>query len=360
MIISRTPFRISFFGGGTDYEDWYQENGGAVLVTTIDKYCYISCRWLPPFFEHKTRIAWSQIELVKSHEEIKHPAVRAVLKHLNIVDGVEIHHDGDLPARTGLGSSSTFTVGLLHSLHGLKSTMRTKRQLATEAIEIERRVLKESGGVQDQVAASFGGFNRIVFSNEQDFAMHPVIMDRERLTRFQSHLMLYFTGFARSSSEIAREQAKNMTHNKRQLARMCEMVDDALSILTGRGDLIEFGKLLAESWKLKRGLAKRISNERVDRMYEAALEAGAIGGKLLGAGGGGFVLLFARPEEQPKIRERLRDFLLVPFRFESHGSQIIFYDVDSKRPPAKIGEDQTKAEEEAKAKELSWTYPGST
>lgn len=326
MIICRTPFRISFFGGGTDYPGWYLENGGAVLATTIDKYCYISCRYLPPFFDHKTRVAWSKTEHVKSHDEIDHPAVRATLKFLGIEDGLEIHHDGDLPARTGLGSSSSFTVGLLHALHALKRRMPTKRQLALEAIEIERNLLKEDGGVQDQVVTAFGGLNRVSFSGQSDFCVDPIILERNRLSEFQSHLMLYFTGLARSSSEIAREQTENLAQNKKGLSRIFEMVTESVSILKGRLDLKEFGKLLDESWRIKRNLSHKVSSSKVDQVYEAACEAGALGGKLLGAGGGGFMLLFAAPEAQPRIRERLEGLLSVPFQFENHGTQIIFYE----------------------------------
>lgn len=326
MIISRTPFRISFFGGGTDYPRWFRENGGSVLVTTIDKYCYLTCRILPPFFNHKTRIAYSYVELVQSHDEIKHPAVRAALKHLQINEGLEIHHDGDLPARTGLGSSSAFTVGLLHALHGLRRTMPSKRELAAEAIYIERELLKETGGFQDQVATAFGGFNRIDFSSESDFSVSPVILDRERLLHLQDHLMLYFTGFSRNSYEVAQEQFENIPRKKSELGRMGGMVEEAIRLLSGDCDLTEFGNLLNESWKIKRTLSSQITNSEVEQIYEAALEAGAQGGKLLGAGGGGFLLLFARPEDQPRIRERLRKLLWVPFRFENNGSQIIFYE----------------------------------
>ena len=329
MIISRTPFRISFFGGGTDYPRWFRENGGSVLVTTIDKYCYLTCRILPPFFAHKTRIAYSHVELVQSHDEIKHPAVWAVLKHLQVQEGLEIHHDGDLPARTGLGSSSAFTVGLLHALRGLRRTMPSKRELAAEAIYIERDLLKETGGLQDQVATAFGGFNRIDFFSENDFSVRPVILDRERLLHLQDHLMLYFTGFSRNSYEVAQEQFENIPRKKIELVRMGEMVDEAITLLSGEGDLVEFGTLLHESWKIKRSLSSQISTSEVEEIYEAAREAGAEGGKLLGAGGGGFLLLFARPEDQPRIRERLRKLLWVPFRFENNGSQIIFYEANT-------------------------------
>ncbi len=326
MIISRTPFRVSFFGGGTDYPVWYEENGGAVLATSIDKYCYISCRYLPPFFEHKTRLVYSKIETVKGHEGIQHPAVRAILSDMEISDGLEIHHDGDLPARTGIGSSSSFTVGLLHCLFALKRTMPSKMQLAEEAIRVERELLRESVGSQDQASAAFGGFNRISFSRDGKINLQPVILSREKLEFFHGHLMLYFTGFSRFASEIADEQIRNTRNKKAELAEMAGMVDRALEILGGSEDLSAFGALLGESWMLKRSLSERIASPQIDNIYDTALKAGALGGKLLGAGGGGFMLLFAPPESQPKIREKLKDLLLVPFRLEAGGSQIIFYD----------------------------------
>lgn len=326
MIISRTPFRVSFFGGGTDYPEWYRENGGAVLASTIDKYCYISCRFLPPFFEHKTRLAYSHIECVRTNDEIKHPSVRATLKYLGMEDGVEIHHDGDLPARTGLGSSSAFTVGLLQGLYALQKKMPSKRQLALEAIHIEREALREKGGVQDQFVIAMGGLNKITFSSYDEPAIQPMIMGRERLVEFHSHLMLFYTGLARFSSEIAAEQIGNISHRKNALIRMTEMVDQAVSILSGEEDISEFGQLLHESWQLKKGFSNKVSPPFCDEIYQAARETGALGGKLLGAGGGGFMLVFARPEDQPKIRERLKSLLLVPFHFETQGAQIIFYD----------------------------------
>ncbi len=326
MIISRTPFRVSFFGGGTDYPAHFVDHGGAVLATTIDKHCYITCRYLPPFFRHKSRIAYSKIELVGDLEQIEHPAVREVLRFMRITEGVEIHHDADLPARTGLGSSSSFTVGLLHALYALRQSMPTKNQLAREAIRIERDVLKENVGSQDQASAAYGGFNKIVFNPDHTLTLAPVILPQERLSRFQDHLMLYFTGFSRTASEIAKEQVENTAAKKAELLRMRRMVDEAVDILSGSGDLGDFGRLLHESWTLKRGLSSRISTPLIDEIYETARSSGALGGKLLGAGGGGFVLLFARPEEQPAIKKRLSKLLLVPFRFESAGSHIIFYD----------------------------------
>ena len=325
MIISRTPFRISFFGGGTDYPVWFSENGGAVLAMTIDKYCYITCRYLPPFFEHQSRIVWSRIELVGDPQEIQHPAVREVLSFLRITDGVEIHHDGDLPARSGLGSSSAFTVGLLHALYGLKRVMPTKEQLARDAICIEQERLKENVGSQDQVIAAFGGLNRISFSGEDCFQVSPVILQSERLMALQDHLMLFFTGFTRNSSDIAGEQIKVARQKKRELKAMQQMVTEAVGILTGAGDFVEFGKLLHDGWLLKKSLTEKISLPFVDDIYAAARKAGAIGGKLIGAGGGGFLLLFAEPKAQARVRIALEGLLHVPFRFESHGSQIIFY-----------------------------------
>ncbi|MBI3854235.1 MAG: kinase [Planctomycetes bacterium] len=326
MIISRTPFRISFFGGGTDYPAWYREHGGAVLATSINKYCYISCRPLPPFFEYKSRILYSKIELVKSTAEIQHPAVRAALQFLKIEDGVEIHHDGDLPARTGLGSSSTFTVGLLHALYAFRGQMASKMQLARDAIHLEHDVLGETVGAQDQVITAHGGLNRIDFAPDDTFSVSPLILKKDRLVALQAHCMLVFTGFTRTASEIAAEQVRKTAERAAELGRMYQMVETATGILKGDGDLADFGRLLHENWLLKRKLSTRVSTPEIDSIYEAGRSAGAIGGKILGAGGGGFLLFFARPEDHPRIRAKLDKFLHVPFRFETLGSQIIHYD----------------------------------
>lgn len=328
MIISRTPFRISFFGGGTDYPVWYRENGGAVLGTTIDKYCYITCRCLPPFFEHRYRIAYSQTELVRDIAEIRHPAVRETLRFMGITDGMEIHHDGDLPARTGLGSSSSFTVGLLHALYRLKGIMPSKLQLAKEAIHIEQDLLKENVGCQDQAMAAFGGFNRISFSGECDLEIRPAILRPGRLEHLQEHLLLVFTGFSRTASDIAGEQIRQTPNRKKELTAMHQMVDEAINILGSDTDINEFGKLLHESWVLKRSLTDKISTSHTDFLYDTALEAGATGGKVIGAGGGGFMLFFVKPELQARVKEAMPDLLWVPFRFESSGSQIIFSEPD--------------------------------
>lgn len=329
MIISRTPFRISFFGGGTDYPVWYRENPGAVIATTINKYCYISVRPLPPFFEYRSRILYSKVEHVNEVSEIRHPAVRATLQHLDVREGIELHHDADLPARTGLGSSSTFTVGLLNALYGLKGKMITKMQLAQEAFHVEHRLLRESVGAQDQTLAAFGGFNRIDFAGECEIKVTPLTLPRERLEQLLAHCMLLFTGFTRTASEIAAQQVRTAPQKRKELGALYAMVGAAEEILRGGRDLAEFGRLLHESWVLKKGLSSKVSTPAIDGIYEEGRRAGAIGGKILGAGGGGFMLLFARPEDQPRIREKLSAYLHVPFRFETGGSQIIFYDSDS-------------------------------
>ncbi|MCR4338815.1 MAG: hypothetical protein NUW01_02895 [Gemmatimonadaceae bacterium] len=329
MIITRTPFRISFFGGGTDYPAWYEEHGGAVLATTIDKYCHISCRHLPPFFEHKHRIVYSRIENVSELSEIEHPAVRAVLGWAGCERGLEIHHNGDLPARSGLGSSSSFTVGLIHVLAALEGRYVTKDELAKSAIHIEQRVIQENVGSQDQISAAFGGFNRIEFNRNGTFHVSPIILSRERSRELQSHLMLVFTGFSRIASEIAKSQIQNFKSRETELMRMREMVDAAIAILQDTGCPIgEFGSLLHQGWRHKRTLSASVSTPEIDSIYDEALRAGATGGKLLGAGGGGFLLLFVRPELQAGVRERLKHLVQVPFEFEDGGSRVVLYQPD--------------------------------
>lgn len=326
MIITRTPFRISFFGGGTDYPAWYKENGGAVLSTTINKYCYISCRYLPPFFDYKYRIRYSMREETQSISEIKHPSVRECLKFLNIDKGIEMVHTSDIPARSGVGSSSAFTVGFLHSLHALKGKIVTKRQLAREAIDIEQNIIKENVGSQDQVATAFGGLNKIEFGGEQEFYVYPITVSNGKLALLQDHLMLFFTGFSRYASDVAGEQIKKISEKKKELQLMKEMVDEAINILNGgTDDITDFGNLLHESWKIKKGLTKLITTSEIDNIYERVINAGAMGGKLVGAGGGGFILLFAKPELQPRIKEELQNLVYVPFRFDSLGTQVIMY-----------------------------------
>jgi D-glycero-alpha-D-manno-heptose-7-phosphate kinase len=326
MIITRTPFRVSFFGGGTDYPTWYAQHGGAVLATTIDKYCYITCRLLPPFFEHKHRIVYSRIENVQSHTEIEHPSVRAVLGWAKIEGGLEIHHDGDLPARSGLGSSSAFTVGLLHALQALDGKMVSKDRLARDAIHVEQNIICENVGSQDQVSAAYGGFNRIEFQRDGAINVSPVILRSERQHELQSHLLLCFTGLSRIASEVAKSKIENLDKRKDELNRLRQMVDEATAILQNSNrPIAEFGKLLRESWEYKRRLSDRVSTPEIDQIYQAAMDAGAIGGKILGAGGGGFLLLFAPPERHSKIRERLKNLVHVPFAFENSGSRVVLY-----------------------------------
>lgn len=326
MIITRTPFRISFFGGGTDYPTWYRQNGGAVLATTIDKYCYVSCRYLPPFFEHRHRIVYSKIENVQTVDEIVHPAVRAILADMGPDRGLEIHHDGDLPARSGLGSSSSFTVGLVHTLMALEGKYASKDFLAAQAIRLEQDVMKEHVGSQDQVSAAYGGFNIIEFTRDDHFIVSPMILAKARTEELQSHLMLFFTGLSRFASEVAKSKIDNFAKKERELRRMGEMVTEAIMILQSGGtSVLEFGRLLAEAWEYKRSLSDKVTTPEIDDIYDAGRRAGAIGGKLLGAGGGGFLLLFAPPEAQPAVRAALKHLVHVPFRFENDGSRVVLY-----------------------------------
>ena len=329
MIISRTPFRVSFFGGGTDYPDWFHEHGGAVLATTIDKYCYISVRELPPFFDHRFRVVYSIVENVKEIGEIAHPAVRAVLERLAVDKGLEIHHDGDLPARAGLGSSSAFTVGLLHAVHALRGRHTSKEALASEAIHVEQCMLREPVGLQDQISAAFGGFNHIIFHHDGTYEVEPVIMPRERLATLQEHLMLVFTGLSRLAPAIAQTVIDNLKQRTSELKAMQEMVPRAIELLASPAeDIVDFGRLLHESWMLKRRLSDRVSNADIDALYDAATRAGAVGGKLLGAGGGGFVLLFVRPEDRDRVRDAVSNLITVPFKFDTSGCRIALYQPD--------------------------------
>jgi D-glycero-alpha-D-manno-heptose-7-phosphate kinase len=329
MIISRTPFRVSFFGGGTDYPAWYRAHGGEVLATTIDKFCYISVRKLPPFFDHRFRVVYSVVENVKEPAEIRHPAVRGVLDWMQITTGLEIHHDGDLPARAGLGSSSAFTVGLLNALHALAGRRTSGDRLASEAIHVEQQVIGEAVGSQDQISSAVGGFNHITFRTDGTYHVAPMIMPRERLAALQDHLMLVFTGISRTAAELAAAVIDRLPDRTRELKAMQALVGPAMEILSSpQADLLEFGRLLDESWQIKKRLADRVTNGTVDDVYRAAREAGAIGGKLLGAGGGGFLLLFVRPEDRAPVRERLGALIEVPFRFEPSGSRIVLYQPD--------------------------------
>jgi D-glycero-alpha-D-manno-heptose-7-phosphate kinase len=325
MIISRTPYRVSFFGGGSDYPTWFEKNGGAVLAASIDKYCYLTCRYLPPFFEHRIRVLYSKVETCQEAAEIQHPAVRGALQFLGIQDGVEIHHDGDLPARSGMGSSSAFAVGILHALNALLGRIATKEQLARDAIHLEQDILAEHVGCQDQVSAAFGGLNVVRFQYGREFSVRPVGLPESGLRALQQHLMLFFTGVSRTASDIAATFVASIEDHSAILRRFVAMVDDGVSLLE-RGALADFGRLMDEAWMAKRRFSSAVSSARVDEIYARARAAGALGGKLLGAGGGGFMLLFVPPQHRTAVQASLADLLHVPFRFESRGSQIIFRD----------------------------------
>jgi D-glycero-alpha-D-manno-heptose-7-phosphate kinase len=327
MIISRTPFRVSLFGGGTDYPTWFNQHGGAVLGMAINKYCYISVRYLPPFFEHKHRIVYSKVENVRSLDEIEHPAVRAVLKDINVDRGLEIHHDGDLPARSGLGSSSSFVVGLLHSLRALDNKMSSQAELAKKATYIEQEALKESVGNQDQIWAAFGGFKRIDFLPDGSYRQYPMMLSRKREQELNRSLMLFFTGITRFATDIAAKKIANLHERSGHLIRMTEMVDEAQEIINNPGRAMrEIGELLHESWLLKRDITDGISTDKINEIYDAGCEAGAVGGKLLGAGGGGFMLFYVEPENQAKVRSRLSDLIEVSFNMDKEGSKIVIYE----------------------------------
>ena len=326
MIITKTPYRISFFGGGTDHPLWFKEHGGKVLATTFDKYCYISLRNLPPFFDHKYRIVYSQIEDINSINEIKHPAVKEVLKYFHSNEGVEIHHDGDLPARSGLGSSSSFTVGLINAMNALKGKSCSPYELASTAIHIEQDLIKECVGSQDQISAAYGGFNEIEFFKDGTFSVEPKLINQERKKDLNDHLMLFFTGVSRLSSEVAESLISNIENRSSQMHELHDMVDEGSKILSNANiPLEEFGKLLDRTWRNKRSLSNMITNTKIDDLYNAAIKAGALGGKILGAGGGGFVLFFVKPEHQEKVKTALSNFTYVPFKFENTGSKIVVY-----------------------------------
>ncbi|MGA2569833.1 MAG: galactokinase [Terracidiphilus sp.] len=327
MIITSTPLRISFFGGGTDYPVWYREHGGSVLATTIDKCCYITCRRLPPFFDYHSRVSYSRVENVADNSAIEHPSVRGCLQFLNIQEGVEIHHIADLPARTGLGTSSAFTVGLLLGLYALQEQIRDKHTLAEEAIYVEQELLHETVGAQDQVSAAYGGFNRINFHTDGSIEVNKLVVESERLAELNRHLALYFTGFARTASEVAQEQVSVTPQRTAELKQMHALVDEGEAILRNpRCDLDDFGRLLHENWKIKRSLTQKITNASIDEIYEAGLGAGAIGGKLLGAGAGGFMLFYVSPERREELRSRLKKLLCVPFSFSARGSHVAVYE----------------------------------
>lgn len=323
MIITRTPFRMSFFGGGTDIASFYEEHGGAVLSTTFDKYCYVNVRHLPRFFDYRTHLTYSRTEYVNGVDEIQHPLIREAMRLLDIRE-IRLMYDADLPARTGLGTSSSFAVGLLNAFYALKGKRVDSKRLADEAIYLERVRCQEAGGIQDQIAAAYGGMNRIDM-DRNGYRVRPMVLSNQRKDELNDSLMLFFTGFTRFSSEIQQKTEASLEEKTAQLLEMKGLVDDAESILISKAELGEFGRLMDYSWKLKRGLSSGISTSAIDEVYETAMKAGARGGKLLGAGGGGFLLFFVEPERQPAVREALRELLYVPFRFETGGPQVVHY-----------------------------------
>lgn len=324
MIITKTPFRMSFFGGGTDIPEFFRENGGAVLSTTFDKYCYVNVRHLPRFFDYSTELSYSKTERVTNLEDIQHPAIRNAMKYLDMHE-IRLTYEADLPARSGLGTSSSFAVGMLNAFYALKGKYADKRRLANDAIYLERELCREAGGWQDQIAASFGGFNRINF-NADGYDVLPVIISPERKKQLNNNLMMYFTGFTRFSSEI--QKINNITSAEKisRLKEMASLVDEAEKVLTDESaSLDDFGKLLDYTWQLKRETGSKISTDSIDFLYQKAISAGALGGKLLGAGGGGFFVFYVRPEDQKKVRQAMSDLMYVPFSFETGGTRIIHY-----------------------------------
>lgn len=322
MIITKTPFRMSFFGGGTDMPAFFKKYGGAVISTTFDKYCYVTVRHLPPFFKYTTELSYAKIERVKNIDKIKHPAVRNAMKMLDMHE-LRITYEADLPARTGLGTSSSFSVGLLHAFYALKGKHPDKKQLSDDAIRLERELCNEAGGWQDQIAAAYGGLNRISF-HADGYTVTPVAITPARKEELNANLMLFFTGFTRLSSEIQEANAKRRNRTK-EFKTMLELVDRAQNILEDDSvDLDEFGYLLGETWKLKKKTGDKVSTDAIDGFYDRGIKAGALGGKLLGAGGGGFLLFYVRPENQPAVMEAMKKMMYVPFRFENEGTQIIY------------------------------------
>jgi D-glycero-alpha-D-manno-heptose-7-phosphate kinase len=329
MVITRTPYRVSFFGGGTDYPAWYREHGGQVLSTTIDKFIYVSCRYLPPFHEHRYRVVYSSMESCFNVSEIKHPTVREVLNQFQINHGLELHYDGDLPARSGMGSSSAFCVGLIKTLSTYLGLSLSKSALARQAIEIEQVTLGENVGSQDQTSAAYGGFNHITFGTDDDIEITSV-GKKQQLATLNNHLMMFYTGIARTADQVAASYSQAPSRNYDRLQTMSNFVPRAVELVEGRGPIQEFGELLHESWKLKRGLSDVVSNSQIDEWYSTAREAGAVGGKLVGAGAGGMLVFFVSPDRQRDVREALEGLVHVPFEFSKSGAEIIFQDTQKR------------------------------
>lgn len=324
MIITKTPFRISFFGGGTDVPEFFNEHGGAVISTTIDKYCYVNVRHLPPFMPYFSELVYSRFERVNDIEDIEHPLIRECMR-LHDIHEIRLTYEGDLPARTGLGTSSTFAVGMLNAFCALKGKMMTKRQLAEEAILVEREILKELGGWQDQIAASYGGLNRIDFKDNQ-FKVTPIVIHPDRKKLLNDSLLIFFTGVSRYSSDIQKDTMKNQQSKVTHLQEMLSHVENAHNILVdNHSDLNDFGRLLDHTWKLKREIGSKISNDSIDDLYERGIKAGALGGKLLGAGGGGFLLFYVEPDKRSSVLKELDELMHVPFKFETEGTSVVHY-----------------------------------
>lgn len=331
MIITKTPFRMSFFGGGTDMESFFKENGGSVLSTTFDKYCYVNVRHLPRFFDYSTELSYSKTERVTDIDAIEHPAIRNAMKMLDMHE-IRLTYEADLPARSGLGTSSSFAVGMLNAFYALKGKYASKKQLADEAIYLERVLCDEAGGWQDQIAASFGGFNRIDF-NADGYSVHPIIISPERKKKLNDNLMMFFTGFTRFSSDIQKANHLDDESKAKQLKQMLNLVDEAEGILTDQSkDLDDFGRLLDVTWKLKRQTGKSVSTSNIDELYDKGIAAGALGGKLLGAGGGGFLVFYVQSENQKSVKEAMKNLLYIPFKFEDGGTQVIYYGPEDYSP----------------------------
>ena len=332
MIITKTPFRMSFFGGGTDMEEYFKENGGAVLSTTIDKFCYVNVRHLPRFFDYSTELAYSKTERVKDVNEIEHPLIRNAMKMLDMHE-IRLTYEADLPARSGLGTSSSFAVGTLLAFYALKGKYADKKKLADEAIYLERVLCDEAGGWQDQIAAAYGGFNKIVF-NKDGYEVKPVIVSPERKKQLNENLMMFFTGFTRFSSDVQRvNNETSIEEKKAKLQKMYAMVDEAEEILCNKKkDLDDFGRLLDKSWKLKKQTGKGVSTGAIDEWYEKGIQAGALGGKLLGAGGGGFLVFYVQPEKQKAVKKAMKDLMYIPFEFDNEGATIVHYTPETYEP----------------------------
>lgn len=331
MIITRTPFRMSFFGGGTDMRPFFEKYGGAVISTTFDKYCYVTVRHLPRFFDYSSEISYSRLERVSAVDDILHPAVRNAMKMLDM-HHIRLTYEADLPARSGLGTSSSFAVGMLNAFHALKGRYADKKKLADEAIYLERVLCREAGGWQDQIAASFGGFNRINFNKDGTYDVYPLIMKPKRKKALNDNLVMYFTGFTRFSSDVQKANEKSADEKVKQHLQMLELVDEAERILIDdTTDLDDFGHLLDHTWKLKKQTGSAVSTENIDALYDRGIEAGALGGKLLGAGGGGFLVFYVQPEYKAQLTEAMSDLLYIPFRFENSGTRVIYYEEEEYR-----------------------------